>query len=177
MIYIEIDFDYDDDFIDLFLEACRNKYTLVNGGELTRKDIIKICEETVETGKFQNETRLGFLKIYDGLTLVGMSIPREIRHEEHKVWNLDPTKVYYRMGMIYLDENYRGNGYAKQAASEFKNIYENVLWTVHEDNIASKKVAEFIGLKHHTTLFINDNSQWRHEPWKEATHTLEVWSN
>lgn len=177
MVYIEIDFDYDDDFIELFLNACKHKYTIVNDGKVTKKDIIQWCKEAKETEKFQNQKRLGFLKIYEGLTLVGMSVPREIRHEEHEVWNLDPMKVYYRMGMIYVDENHRGKGYAKQAAKDFKDKFENILWTIDVDNEASKKVAASIGLTHNTTLYVSASGKWSHKPFGSAIRTLEIWNN
>lgn len=79
------------------------------------------------------------------------------------------------MGMIFIDEQYRGQGIAKEAALLFKKDYNNILWTIDPENKSSKKVAAFIGLKHHTTLFLKGKA-WRHEPWLHD-RKLEIWSD
>lgn len=175
MLKLKIDFDVDDEFIEMFHRASLHEYTIINEGKMSLEDTRKLVEEVCKTGKMQDQTRLGFLRIYDNDTLVGLSVPRYIKKVEHKVWCLSPDKDYYRMGMVFIDEPYRGKGYGKDGALLFKRDYHNILWTVDPGNDASKKVADYIGLQHNATLYLKDKS-WRHEPW-DHDRELEVWSN
>lgn len=175
MITIKIDFNFDDDFVELFHKATLHEFTIVENGNLTLETARDVLIKTQRTKSFQGHERLGFLKIFKDGVLVGLSMPRVIAKREHKVWNLPNDKTYYRMGMIYIDEKYRGQGIAKKAAFEFQKDYNNILWTIDPANVASKKVAKAIGLKHHTTLFLKGKS-WRHEPWVHD-RKLEIWSN
>lgn len=175
MITIKIDFNFDDDFVELFHKASLNEFTIVNDGKLTLETARDVLVKCQETKKFQDHERLGFLKIYRNGILVGLSMPRVITKREHKVWNLPNDKTYYRMGMIFIDEQYRGQGIAKEAALLFKKDHDNILWTIDPENKSSKKVATFIGLRHHTTLFLKGKA-WKHEPWLHD-RKLEIWSN
>lgn len=175
MIKIKIDFDIDDDFIKMFHRAGQHEFTLVSEGKLTLEETKEKLLECQETKIFQDHPRLGFLKVYDEDTLVGLSMPRKISEKEYKVWCLDPTKDYYRMGMIFIDEPYRGKGYAKVAGHLFKRDYQNLLWTIDPTNDASKKVANDLGLKHNANLYLKER-QWRHTPWGHD-RILEIWSN
>lgn len=175
MLRIEIDFNFDDTFVEMFERAGKNEYTIVQNGSLTTEGIRELLREVQKTKVFSGQERLGLLKILDDDTLVGLSVPRVITKKEHNVWCLPTDKEYHRMGMIYIDEPYRGKSFAKIAASLFKDQYPNLLWTIEPSNIASKKVAEYIGLKHNVTLYTNGKA-WKHTPWKH-TGVLEVWSN
>ena len=175
MVEIKIDFDFDDAYAERFERAGKNQYTLVGGGTLALDDIKSLLEEGKKTKIFQDKERLGFLKIYDDGELVGLSVPRVIDKREHAAWCLPLDKTYYRMGMIFIDEPYRGKGIAKDAAYLFKDQFKNLVWTIDPSNEASKKVADYIGLTHNTTLYIN-GAAWKHTPWKH-NRMLEVWSN
>lgn len=175
MISIKIDFDFDDDYLEMFKRAGEHEYTTVQEGKLSLEDIRKELEQGSPANKVFGNKRLGYLKVYDDDTLVGLSLPRVIDKREHKAWVLDTEKTYYRMGMIFIDEPFRGRGIAKEAARQFKQEYKNLLWTIEPTNDASKKVADYIGLQHNVSLYIN-GSVWKHEPWKHE-RVLEVWSN
>ncbi len=175
MISIKIDFDIDKDFIQLFHSASQHEFTIVENGEMTLDEVRKYLLEVQRTKTMQAQERLGFLKVYDDDKLVGLSVPRTIKEKEHKVWRLPPDKEYCRMGMIFIDEAYRGKGIGKEAARLFKEKYPNILWTIDPVNIASKKVAGSIDLKHNATLYLK-GMQWRHKPWSHERE-LEIWSN
>lgn len=170
-----IDFEVDEEFIQMFHRASQHEFTILEDGKLTLNQIRKLLAEVQSTKKLQDQERLGFLKIYDEDKLVGLSVPRSIKKKEHKVWGLPPDKDYYRMGMIFIDEPYRGKGYGKDAASLFQREFENILWTIDPVNEPSKKLASYIGLTHNQTLYIKGKI-WRHEPWRHDRE-LEVWSN
>lgn len=175
MITIKIDFNFDDEFVKLFFEASKNEFTIVDEGQLTLEQVRDKLTECQRTNTFQDHSRLGFLKIYKDDTLVGLSVPRVITKKEHKVWCLPDDKTYYRMGMIFINEDYRGQGIAKEAAYQFKREYKNLLWTIDPSNTPSKKVATSIGLSHNATLYLRGRA-WRHEPWLH-NRKLEIWSN
>lgn len=170
-----ISFDFDDDFVSMFTRACRHEYTMCFDGKLNEDELRVKLLELQQTKRFQDKERLGLLKIYDGDTLVGLSVPRVVERKEYRAWGLTPDKDYYRMGMIFIDEPFRGKGYAKEAARFFHRTYKNVLWVIDPLNEASKKVASSIGLTHNKTLYIKGTA-WQHHPWQHE-RTLEIWNN
>ncbi len=176
MTSIVIDFDFDDEYAEMLDRAGKNAFTLINDGEATLDEIKDLLAEGQVTKKIQDKERLGYLKIYDDEDrLVGLSLPRVIDPIEYKAWCLPKEKTYHRMGMIFIDEPYRGQGLAKRAAELFKMQFPNILWTIDPTNEPSKKVASHIGLTRNATLYIRGTS-WRHTPW-EHDRRLEVWSN
>lgn len=175
MISVKIDFNLDEDFINMFHRAGQHEFTLVSDGKLSLEEAREKLLECQETKMFQDHERIGFLKVYEDDTLVGLSMPRKISLKEHRVWCLDPSKEYYRMGMIFIDEPYRGKGIAKIAGHIFKREHENLLWTIDPMNDASKKVATDLGLKHNASLYLKGR-EWRHSPW-DHERVLEIWSN
>lgn len=175
MVSIEIDFDFDDAFAEMFLRASKHEFTIMNDGELTLEDVKEILTEGQKTGSVQDKERLGYLKIFVDDTLVGLSVPRVIDKREYRAWAIDPEKEYHRMGMIFIDEPYRGQGIAKQAAVQFIQEYPNLIWVIDPVNEPSKKVAAHIGLRHNVSLYTL-GSLWRHKPWRHEK-VLEVWSN
>ena len=175
MVNIKIDFDIDEEFIEMFHRASQHEYTILDDGKMSLDEIRDYADKVCKTGVMQDQPRLGFLRIYDGEELVGLSVPRAIHKREHKVWCLPSDKVYYRMGMIFIDEPYRGMGYGKDGVLLFMRMYENILWTVEPANESSKKLAAYVGLTHNVTLYLKGSS-WRHEPWQHERE-LEIWSN
>lgn len=175
MTHIVIDFEVNEEFIEMFHRAGQHKYTLFGEGKMSLEEVRDMVREVCRTKKMQDQERLGFLRLYDGDKLVGLSVPRAIQKIEHKVWLLPKDKDYYRMGMIFIDEPYRGKGYGKDAATLFLERYKNLLWTIEPTNEPSKRLAAYIGLERNATLYLK-GSAWQHKPWGHD-RKLEIWNN
>lgn len=174
-VSIKIDFDFDDEYVSLLESAGKFEYTIVDEGKHDLNSVRELLEKAQETKIFNCRERLGFLKIYDGEELVGLSMPRVIDPREYTVWKLEGGKVYHRMGMIYLKEEARGKGIGKIAAKLFQEQYPNLLWVIDPRNIPSKRVAASVGLTMNGMLYTL-GSRWKHTPWIHDAK-LEIWSN
>lgn len=179
MIEIEIDWEVTEPFVKLMYEACKHPYTLYNEGKCTLEEIRAVLDKAADTHMFHNYKRIGFLKIYFNGDLVGLSMPREILEVEHKAWTPATDNTYYRMGMIYLDEDYRGLGIGKEASLKFKEWFNYMIWTCDPANEASKLLAKNLGLSYRNNIYYDADKNWSHNEYeiKDYVRSIEVWTN
>lgn len=177
MIRIKISFDLDEDFIAMFKRAVDSTFIDIGEELPTIEETEKLLRDVQTTQKLSGYERLGFLRVMLDDKCIGLSMPRVIKQTEHVIWGLPKIETYYRMGMIFLDEEYRGKGYAKDAAWEFKRAYKKILWCVDPKNIPSIKVAQSINLQHTLDVYFDENMRWSHRPREECKKVLQVWRN
>ena len=61
MVNIKIDFDIDEEFIEMFHRASQHEYTILDDGKMSLDEIRDYADKVCKTGVMQDQPRLGFL--------------------------------------------------------------------------------------------------------------------
>ena len=127
------------------------------------------------TKSYAGLERVALMKIYSGYTLIGYSLPRVVTESECRAMKIDRSKIWYRLGSIFIDEPYRGNSVTTKVMRLFREIYPNVCWQCEVDNKASFKSAIKAGLVFsHLLWFNNEGDKWSFEEGPELPYPYKV---
>ena len=168
-----LDFNYDDDVVDLYKQSLEHEYTnefRINPRTFTREQVANRLYDISKT-KAKNGLDLhGILKAYIDNNLVAICFPREILPHEYDTFSLKPINNYNRLSGIFVNPEYRGQGIAYEIAKWFVDKYKFILWTADVNNNSSIKVAQKLNLteiKENDIIGSNEN----------VLYTVKVFSN
>lgn len=172
---IVLDFNYDKDVIDLYHESLQNEFTT----EFRFRPEVKITRELTENRLLlikRNYEKSGYklhgiLKVYIDNKLAAISFPRPLVDREYDTYNLPATKEYHRLGGIFINPEFRGQGIAGKLAEWLIDKYKNILWTADVSNSSSNKVATKQGLKFIKTHDVKNPNTG------ETVYSLNVYTN
>lgn len=178
-MHVELDFEIDDELVDLYVGSLNNQYTREQRNQdliLTRDEASRRLYMIGKTKGRYGMTLLGILKLIDDNgKLIGLSFPRMLRPDEYATFDLNPIIDYYRLSGIYLSDQARGKGAGKFVACWFKNQYQHVVWTTHASNTPSIRTAKSAGLHHHLDLFLNKNGEMVKDSTDDDVVLINVW--
>lgn len=158
-----IDFEIPDRLVGLYAESSTCAYVGNKEGELSIEQAAANLQRYAETKTYGAFERIGFMKIYKGDTLVGFSMPREIKAKENAVFLLEEGSQWYRIGTVYIAKQYRRQGIMRETIKEFVKLYPNVLWTCNATNTASYNSALSGGLEYSHSVYVGENRYWEHQ--------------
>lgn len=176
-IRLAIDFDITPELVKLYAESTHCPFVGEKDGPFCEIRAGFELEKIVKHKKFANFERLGIMKIYQGDTLVGFSLPRVVLEREHNIFKLLPNCTYHRVGTVYVGHAYRGQGIMFSALKQFITMYPNVVWTCDDKNIASQKSAVRGGLKFSHLIYFKSRDEWSFEPMEDHVRVSHVYSN
>lgn len=174
-IRLAIDFDVTPELVKLYALSTHCPFVGEKDGPYDEERAASELKRIAETKKYGNCERLGIMKIFQGDTLVGFSLPRVILEKEHKVFKLDTTDTYHRVGTVFIDPEHRGKGIMKKAINAFIDLYPNVVWTCDEKNIASGNSAVSGGLKFSHLIYFKSREEWSFEPMEDHIRVSNVY--
>lgn len=176
-IRLAIDFEITPELVKLYAESTHCPFVGEKDGPYCEIRAGFELEKIARSKKYANFERLGIMKIYQGDTLVGFSLPRVILEREHAIFKLPPDCTYYRVGTVYISHEYRGQGIMFFAIKQFVSMYSNVVWTCDNKNIASQKSAVRGGLKFSHLIYFRSRDDWSFEPIEDYARLSHVYSN
>lgn len=177
MIDIQINWDVTPELIELYSESTTDPFVGEKDGPYGYDRAKVELEKIVDSGRYAKYDRLGIMKIFCGETLIWFSFPREVLQKEHEWFKLNEINVYYRVGTVYINPEYRGKGYMTETIALFRKEYGHVMWTCDINNRASKSVAEKAGLKMTHNLYFNAEKEWFFEEPVNCVRTSLVFSS
>lgn len=118
------------EIVKLVYYSMRNKYTADSDPSgLTFKEVRSILSG-LSVMVIKNDDRIvGIVRMID----VGFSLRMRL--------GINNDLSYDSIGMIYIAKKERGNGFAGAAVEHLLTQYKNVIYVVHESNVASNKLA------------------------------------
>lgn len=118
------------EIVKLVFYSMKNKYTSeCNSDGLTFKEVQDIIKKhPVHVIKSNDK-------------IVGIINTSEVHFSLKLRLGLDKDTEYLNFGMIYISKKERGNGYASKALEHVLKTNKNLIYIVHQSNIASNKIA------------------------------------
>lgn len=119
------------EIVKLVYYSMRNKYTADSDpAGLTFKEVRSILKGlSVMTIKHEDRI-VGIVRMSD----VGFPLNMRL--------GLNNGLSYENLGMIYIAKKERGNGFASAAVEHLLTQHKNLIYVVHQSNVASNKLAE-----------------------------------
>lgn len=168
-----LDFDYDEDVINLYHQALTNEYTSetrLSGAKFSLEQTRNRLHETQKSKSKNGFDLHGILKVKVDGELAAISFPRKVIASEYDRYDLKPTKEYHRLSGIFVNPEFRGQGIALKIVEWFVDHFKFILWTADENNASSIKVAAKANLDEITTVDIRSQNG-------EFLYMLKVFSN
>lgn len=72
--------------------------------------------------------------------VIGVFNPGTVHPDLKKGWELDKRLTYGRIGFVYIDKKYRGNGYGVEVIKQHSDQFDNYAECCAEDNVSSNKM-------------------------------------
>lgn len=143
MVRLELNFDINDELVNLFKESTSDPFIGEVGGAKTHDWCLTELERIQTTQLYGGKPRLGFLKIIYDDQLVGFSLPCVIKSSEYPIFKIDPDdqNTWHRLGTIYVSNSFRRKGIVTKAISTFLQEYKYCIWVCDIRNEASKRSA------------------------------------
>ena len=169
---IVLDFEYDEEVVELYNQALQNEFTAETRGtnktftlEQVRNRLYE-CKKSKQKNGFDLE---GICKVIINNRLAAICFPRKVLSTEYDKYSLNPINNYYRLSGIYVDPDFRGQGISGQLIQWLIDKYKFILWTADVNNYSSIKAAQKAGLNE-----IKNYDVMRDE---EHLYTLKIFSN
>lgn len=98
-------------------------------------EVERYIQNTLEEG-------VGYIvKLYDADKVVGLALPRKISPVIRKMFKDHVGDECHQLGIIYVDENYRGYKLSKMIVEYCKSQFQQLLWQCCTTNTPSMKLA------------------------------------
>lgn len=116
--------------VKLVFYSMRNKYTSVSNPDgLTFKEVRSILKNQSVSVIKNDDQIIGIVRT----SFADSKIKSRL--------DLDSTIDYFYVGMIYISQKFRGNGFAGDVLSIFLKEHKNILYLAHQSNVSSNKVG------------------------------------
>lgn len=129
-----------------------------------------------DTKKFAGRERLGFLNIFYKGRHIGFSLPRVLDTAEYVKYGVSREKEYYRMGTIFVREDYRSRGIATETTRQFMEQHPYIVWEHKIKNVSSQHVALALGMTKRHTLYYDKNHSWYLAPFDHVHRVALGWA-
>lgn len=146
---IRLDFEYDEDVVDLYHQSIHHEFTnefTANPRTLSKEQVENRLFEVCKSKNKNGFDLHGILKVYVDNKLAAISFPRKILANEYDKFGLKAINEYHRLSGIFIHEDFRGQGLVGKIAQWFIEKYKYILWTAHTTNYSSIKAAQKLGL-------------------------------
>ena len=119
------------EIVKLVYYSMRNKYTADSDpAGLTFKEVRSILKGLSVMAIKHEDRIVGIVRMSD------VGFPMNMR------LGLNNDFSYENLGMIYIAKKERGNGFASAAVEYLLTQHKNLIYVVHQSNVASNKLAE-----------------------------------
>ena len=175
-ISIQLDFEVTPTLAELYMQSTQCSF-IGYKVPLTLEEATQKLNQYSQTKRYGKFERLAIMKIWEGDTLIGFSLPRAIMEIEYRAFKIENSnKDWYRIGTIFIGDQYRGKGVTSKVVKLFKERYPNLIWQCEEGNIGSAKAAEKAGLDYSHHIYFKDSTFWSFDKDEEFTNSYMVFS-
>ena len=131
-----VTFKYDKDYCDTTVDLVYLSMLdpTINSGNVEGLDHAEVKDILVSSNR-------EILKIYKDGVYVGYANPGDVHLDLYKRLDLDRTKSYKRLGVIFIYEQYRKQGIGEAVLRWFCDQNDNVLYLVDKTNESSNALA------------------------------------
>ena len=173
-IRIQMDFEVTEQLVELYRRSTHDPF-IGYENPLSLTEAAEKMHQYSTTKRYGQFERLAIMKIWKDDVLVGFSLPRKIAEREYRGFKIEGTLLdWYRIGTIYVDEQYRGQGITSEVVRLFKIQYPNLIWQCEQENINSCKAAEKAGFKLSHHVYFKNKNQWSFEPDEDFPYGYHI---